>query len=114
MSYADMGLLRADYYITVFDETGRPVNRRVSAKIYTQDKFYGINIEDYYNKTNKAMRIPLIAVDKDGKALSGVKASVKIIKHEYRTVLAKSGSYYRYKSEHEEVVSYNKTLDLKR
>ncbi len=112
MSYADMGVLRADYYVTVFDETGRPVNRRTSATIYTQDKFYGIDLEDYYNKTDKAMRIPLIAVDKDGKALSGVKANVKIIKHEYRTVLAKSGSYYRYKSEHEEVVKYNKTIDL--
>jgi uncharacterized protein YfaS (alpha-2-macroglobulin family) len=112
MSYSDMGVLQADYYVTVFDETGRPVNRRTSATIYTQDKFYGINLEDYYNKTDKVMRIPLIAVDKDGKALNGVKASVKIIKHEYRTVLAKSGSYYRYKSEHEEVVQYNKTIDL--
>ena len=112
MAYSDMGVLRADYYITVFDETGRPVNRRASAQIYTQDKFYGVDLEDYYNKTDRIMRIPLIAVDKDGNALKGVKASVKIIKHEYRTVLAKSGSYYRYKSEHEEVTKYNQTIDL--
>lgn len=112
MSYADMGVLKADYYITVFDETGRPVNRFTSATIYTQDKFYGIKLDDYYNKTERLMRIPLIAVDKDGNALNNIKAQVKVIKHEYRTVLAKSGSYFRYKSEHEEVVLEDKTIDL--
>ncbi len=112
MDWIDMGLLAADYFITVFDETGRPVNRYVSAKIYTQDKFYGISVPDYYNKTNKLMSIPIIAVSKAGEALSGVKAEVKLIKHEYRTVLAKSGEYFRYKSEHEEVVLENKIIDL--
>jgi len=112
MEWSDMGVLGADYYITVFDETGRPVNRFVSAKIYTQDKFYGIALTDYYNKTNKQMNIPVIAVDKAGNALSGVKAQIKLIKHEYRTVLAKSGDYFRYKSEHEEITLENKTIDL--
>lgn len=52
-SYSDMGILSADYYITVFDETGRPVNRNVSVDVYTQDKFYGILLNDYYNRTEK-------------------------------------------------------------
>ncbi len=111
-NYSNMGVLQADYFITVFDETGRPVNRKQTVSIHTQKAFYGINIPDYYNKTNSMMKIPLIAVDKSGKALNGVQAQVKLIKHEYRTVLAKSGSYYRYKSEHEEVVLHNKTLIL--
>jgi uncharacterized protein YfaS (alpha-2-macroglobulin family) len=111
-NYSNMGVLQADYFITVFDETGRPVNRMESIDIYTQKQFYGIDIPDYYNRTNSMMKIPLIAVDKKGKALSGIQAQVKLIKHEYRTVLAKSGSYYRYKSEHEEVVLQNKTVVL--
>ncbi len=110
--YANMGLLQADYYITVFDETGRPVNRKKTVDIYTQNAFFGIKIDDYYNKTNRMMQIPLIAIGKDDKALSGIQAQVKLIKHEYRTVLAKSGSYYRYKSEHEEVVLQDKVISL--
>ncbi len=111
VSYKDMGLLQADYFITVFDETGRPVNRYQSVKVYTQDKFFGINIQDYYNTVNKQMSIPLIVLNKDGKATNGT-ADVKIIKHEYKTVLAKSSSSYRYKSEHKEVVKYNKTTSI--
>ncbi|MFN8255160.1 MAG: MG2 domain-containing protein [Bacteroidales bacterium] len=110
--WADMGLLGADYFVTVFDETGRPVNRYVTTKIYTQDKFYGISLPDYYNKTNKQMSIPLIVVNKSGEALSGVKAQVKLIRHDYKTVLTKSGDYFRYKSEHEEIVLEDKTIDL--
>ncbi|RLD68817.1 MAG: alpha-2-macroglobulin family protein, partial [Bacteroidetes bacterium] len=111
-NYSNMGVLQADYFTTVFDETGRPVNRKNTVNIYTQKAFYGVEISDYYNKTNRLMKIPLIAVDKNGKALNGVQAQVKLIKHEYRTVLTKSGSYYRYKSEHEEVVKHNKTIIL--
>jgi len=111
-NYSNMGVLQSDYFITVFDETGRPVNRKQTVNIYTQKAFFGVDITDYYNKTNRMMKIPLIAVDKNGKALKGVQAQVKLIKHEYRTVLAKSGSYYRYKSEHEEVILQNKNIIL--
>lgn len=111
-NYSNMGVLQSDFFITVFDETGRPVNRINSVSIYTQKQFYGIDIPDYYNRTNNLMKIPLIAVDKNGKALNGMQAQIKLIKHEYRTVLAKSGSYYRYKSEHEEIVLQNKTIVL--
>jgi alpha-2-macroglobulin len=111
-TYSDMGVLTADYFITVFDETGRPVNRFSSVDIYTQDKFFGISLDDYYNKTNRVMKIPMVAVDKSGEALKNVSAQVQVIKHEYRTVLAKSGDNYRYKSEHEEVILENKNIVL--
>jgi uncharacterized protein YfaS (alpha-2-macroglobulin family) len=111
-TYKDMGVLTADYFITVFDETGRPVNRMASVDVYTQDKFYGLMLDDYYVKTNKTLKVPMVAVDKNGVALKNVNANVKVIKHEYRTVLAKSGEYYRYKSEHEEVVLENKSIVL--
>jgi alpha-2-macroglobulin len=111
-SYMDMGLLTADYFITVFDETGRPVNRFASVQIFTQDKFYGIRLDDYYNRTDRTMKIPVVAVDKNGTALNNVNAQIQVIKHEYRTVLTKSGEYFRYKSEHEEIILENKTVVL--
>ena len=111
-NYAHMGVLQTDVYITVFDETGRPVNTRKSFPTYTQDVFYGLKMPGYYTKTNNTMKMPLIAVDKNGKALSGVQASVKIIKHEYKTVLQKSGNYFRYRSEKEEKVLENRIVNL--
>lgn len=96
-TFENMGLLQADIFTTVFDETGRPVNRKNSVEIYTQDIFYGIGYFDYYLATNSEIKMPLIAVNKDGKSVNS-KATIKVIKHEYQTVLNKSGSYFRYES----------------
>ena len=108
ISYKNMGVLQSDIYTTVFDETGRPVNRLNNVNIYTQDVFLGIKYQGYYTKTGQPVKINLIAVDKNGKALDEFKAKVKLIKYEYKTVLSKSGSYFRYRSE-----KIEKTLDLK-
>jgi uncharacterized protein YfaS (alpha-2-macroglobulin family) len=98
--FKNMGLLEADFYATVFDETGRPVSRMVSADIFTQQQFFGISDDGYsYYPLNQAIRFPVIAIDKDQHVLNGVKAQVKIIKHEYRTVLSKAGNYFRYESQ---------------
>lgn len=107
-SYSNMGVLQSDIYTTVFDETGRPVNRLKNVDIYTQDVFLGIKYQGYYTKTGQAVKVELIAVDKNGKALEGFKAKLRLIKYEYKTVLSKSGSYFRYRSE-----KIEKTLDLK-
>ncbi len=101
-TYLDKGRLQATFYTTVFDETGRPVSRAASADIFTQDVFFGIQ-EDwyYYYPLNQAVKFPLVAVSKDGKAINAT-ARVEVIKHEYRTVLAKSGSYFRYESQQDD------------
>jgi uncharacterized protein YfaS (alpha-2-macroglobulin family) len=100
--YADRGVLQADFYTTVFDETGRPVSRLSSVDVYTQDVFYGIkNDWFYYYPLNQPVHFPLVAVNKDGNAVF-VNAKVEVIKHEYRTVLTKSGSYFRYESQEED------------
>lgn len=108
-NYKNMGILQSDLFVTVFDETGRPVNRLSTVNIYTQDVFYGIKYSNYYVKTGNPIIVDLIAVDKNGKALTGIDAVVKLIKHEYKTVLSKSGSYFRYRSEKVE-----KEVEIKR
>jgi len=37
----------------------------------------------------------MVAVNKDGNAVTAT-AKIEVIKHEYRTVLTKSGDYFRY------------------
>lgn len=101
-SYANMGVLQTNFYTTVFDETGRPVSRVSSADIYTQDVFYGIKYDwYYYYPLNQPVKLELVSVNKEGNATSST-ARVEVIKHEYRTVLTKSGSYFRYDSQKED------------
>lgn len=101
-NYANMGLLQANFYTTVFDETGRPVSRLSNVDIYTQDIFYGIKDDwFYYYPLNQPVRFPIVAVNKEGSSISSV-AKIEVIKHEYRTVLTKNGDYFRYESQKED------------
>ncbi len=98
-NYSNVGVLQANFYTTVFDETGRPVSRSATADIFTQDVFYGIKRDYfYYHPLNQPINFELASVNKEGKPAVSV-ANVQVIKHEYNTVLAKSGSYFRYQSQ---------------
>jgi len=108
--YQDMGLVQADVYTTVFDETGRPVNRKNTLTISTQEVYYGIASDRYYAATNSEIQFPIVALDKNGKVLSGVKTHFQLIKHEYKTVLSRSGGYFRYRSEKVEKVLEDKEI----
>ena len=110
--YRNMGILHSTLFTTVFDETGRPVNRLNNFKIYTQDVFYGIKCDDYYVKTGYPVKFDLIAVDKEGNELDDTEAEIKLIRIEYKTVLTRSGSYFRYKSERVENIIENKKIKL--
>ncbi|MDP4244926.1 MAG: MG2 domain-containing protein [Bacteroidota bacterium] len=101
--YKNLGLLQATFFATVFDETGRPVSRSTSVDIFTQPVFFGVADDGYYYyPLNQTVRFPVIALDRSGKLLNGVAARVQVVKHEYRTVLTKSGSYFRYESQKED------------
>lgn len=98
-SYSNIGVLQTNFYTTVFDETGRPVSRAASVDVFTQDVFFGIKRDwYYYAPLNQPVKFQLAAVNKDGAGSSGT-ARIEVIKHEYRTVLTKSGNYFRYESQ---------------
>ncbi|HEU4634051.1 MAG TPA: MG2 domain-containing protein, partial [Flavisolibacter sp.] len=110
--YQNMGLLQAGFYATVFDETGRPVSRTATTEIYTQDIFHGIREDDsYYYPINQPVQFGLISVNKEGAAVTSV-AKVQVIKHEYRNVLTKSGSYFRYESQKEDKVLQEREMSI--
>ncbi|RYY90361.1 MAG: alpha-2-macroglobulin family protein [Chitinophagaceae bacterium] len=108
--YNEHGLLQASFYTTVFDETGRPVARKVSADIFTQPLFFGLQDDGYYYYTlNQPATFQIASVSKEGKAVNA-NAQVKVIRHEYNTVLTKSGDYFRYESQEQDKVLYDGTL----
>ncbi|MEZ4887285.1 MAG: MG2 domain-containing protein [Chitinophagales bacterium] len=111
-AYADMGILQGRFYATVFDESGRPVNRAANFEVNTQDVFLGIGRFSNYVSTRTSMDIPLVAVTKEGKVQSET-AQLQIIRYNWRTVLESTGrGRYRYKSQKEEVVEVNKQVNL--
>ena len=103
--FKDIGVLEGSVFTTVFDETGRPVNRVNRFDVYTQDVFYGIKIADSYVNTREPVQVPLIAVNKDGKAMQGAKAHLQVIKLNWQTVLQKNDyGELRYVSQKKEQV----------
>ncbi len=100
--YSNMGVLQSNFYTTVFDETGRPVSRATSVDIFTQDFFYGIKYDwFFYYPLNQPVKFQLVSVNKEGNIANST-ARIQVIKHEYRTVLTKSGRYFRYESQKED------------
>lgn len=98
-TYSNMGVLQTNFYTTVFDETGRPVSRAASLDVFTQDVLFGVKKDwYYYYPLNQPVKFFLAAVNKDGNATTAT-ARIEVIKHEYKTVLTKSGSYFRYESQ---------------
>ena len=111
-TYQHTGVLQVSFFTTVFDETGRPVSRGTQADLFTQDVFLGVkNDWYYYYPLNQAVKFQLAAVNRDGQAISTA-ARVEVIKHEYRTVLSKSGSYFRYESQREDKQLVNGELNV--
>ena len=59
-TYTNSGALQANFYTTVFDETGRPVSRAASVDVYTQDVFFGIKRDwFYYYPLNQTIKFAL-------------------------------------------------------
>jgi uncharacterized protein YfaS (alpha-2-macroglobulin family) len=100
--YLNVGALQASFYTTVFDETGRPVSRGSSLDIYTQSIFFGVKRDwYYYYPLNQPAKFQFAAVNKDGNVITA-EARIEVIKHEYKTVLTRSGNYFRYESQQED------------
>ncbi|OWY23157.1 alpha-2-macroglobulin [Sphingobacteriales bacterium UPWRP_1] len=111
--YADMGVLSGKLFATVFDESGRPVYSMAPFDVYTQDVFYGIADVGGYVSTRTPVDIPLVAVDKAGKATSA-KAHLEIVRFEWRTVMQSVGGSgrYRYESQRQEITEVSQDINI--
>lgn len=110
--YANLGVLEASFFSTVFDETGRPVNRVSRATIYTQPVLFGLGNTGWnYFPLRQNINFPVIAINSKEQVMNAT-AQIQVIKHEYRTVLSKSGSYFRYESQKESKVIASRTMQV--
>ncbi len=112
-AYKGIGALEGKLYATVFDETGRPVNRVKRFDVFTQDVFYGIRMNDYYVNARENFAIPFIAVDRHGKALKSATAQVQVIRHDWYSMLEKNeNGDYRYVSHKNDRIMLDQEITL--
>jgi alpha-2-macroglobulin len=112
-AYHDMGILEGKTFVTVFDETGRPVNRLNTFEVYTQPVMFGIGMPDTFIGTNVPIQIPLLALT-PASELANTKASVEIIRFEYQTVIEKNpDNSVKYSSKKLPKIVYGRTVDFK-
>ncbi|MDP4173368.1 MAG: MG2 domain-containing protein [Bacteroidota bacterium] len=101
-------------YLSVFDPTGRTVDRSTSIEVYPLDYYIGIKSPGYYFSTNEQITFKIAAVDKNDKTpSSSMPAIARLIRYDWQTVLKKdnSGRYY-YASEKKDIQEWERNLDL--
>ncbi len=112
-NYSNTGLLDGRIYITVFDETGRPVNRVQQFDVSTQKVYFGIKLSDYYNVARQPMNIEVAAADAKGNAAATSSGNVQVIRVYWETVMEHTyDSRYRYVSQKREKILIDKQLTV--
>lgn len=107
------GYMQGTAFVSVFDVTGRTVNRTTNFKAYPKDYFLGIGSRGYYYGTNKDVVFDLVAVNPEDKAINNFGAEVELIRYEWQTVLTKSGNgRWRYTSEQKQIAEWKRSLTL--
>ncbi len=111
-SYEHTGLLSGTVHVTVFDETGRPVNRVLPVEISTQKTYFGILLSDYYNNARQPMQIRFAATDASGNPVAG-NAGIQVIRVYWETIMERTyGSRYHYVSQKREKILVDKQLSI--
>lgn len=105
------GLIDGKVYTTVFDETGRPVNRLTKFDLYTQTTFVGLKPLPYWLSTDKPISINMIAVNDKQKAVSS-KAKMEVVMVDWETILERNYGQIAYRSQRRELVILSKTVNI--
>ena len=107
------GILEGRMYVSVFDLTGRTVNRVQPFTVYPNSAAIGIQSPGTYFGVNRNINFSLVAVDRKDQALRNFAADVRLVRLEWQTVLKKdhAGRYY-YASEEKEILEWEKRVTL--
>ncbi|MBX0292244.1 alpha-2-macroglobulin family protein [Hymenobacter sp. HSC-4F20] len=109
--YTDLGTLEGAAFTTVFDETGRPVNRLATFEVQTQSVLFGVKSPDELVSTGKPLAVQLVALTPAGKPAQA-QAQVRIVRLLWETVIERQGGRYIYNSQKREQVVLNRTIPV--
>ncbi len=90
------GIYKGVQFISVFDPTGRTVNKISSFNVYPNDYYIGIKNSGYYMSTNSNIHYQFVAVDANDKPIKNFDAEITLAKYKWNTVLKKNrdGKFY--------------------
>ncbi|MBK8944036.1 MAG: alpha-2-macroglobulin family protein [Ignavibacteriae bacterium] len=107
------GKISAYAYVSVFDLTGRTVNRVVNFDIFTKNNFIGIKSPDYYLNNNQNYNFEIVSVDKDDKPSKSFNGIAKLVRYKWDSVLRKDyDSRNIYTSVKSEIVEWEKEISI--
>ncbi|GAA4372511.1 alpha-2-macroglobulin [Hymenobacter koreensis] len=111
--YRDLGTMEGTAFATVFDETGRPVNRLATFEVRTQPVLYGVQQLPELVSTRQPTEIRVVALSPlnstQGKPTRAA-ALVRVVRILWETVLERQGGRYIYQSQRREEVVLTKTV----
>jgi len=107
----DMGTLTGTAFATIFDETGRPVNRLATFEVQTQKTMFGIERIGGLVGTHQDVPIQFVALTPTGKPTAAT-AQVTIVRKLWETVLERQGDRYVYNSQRREEVLSSKEFTV--
>jgi uncharacterized protein YfaS (alpha-2-macroglobulin family) len=107
----DLGTLEGVAFATVFDETGRPVNRLATFEVQTQAVMFGIQQPSELVSTRQELPIKMVALTPAGKP-TRAQAQVQIVRLLWETVLERQGGRLVYNSQKREQVLQNQAVNV--
>ena len=105
----DLGTLAGTAFATVFDETGRPVNRLATFEVRTQATMFGIQQLPDLVTTQREMTVRLLALTPAGQPTTAP-AQVRVVRKLWETVLERRGGRFVYNSQQRSQTLLNQTL----
>ena len=94
------GVIDGAMYVSVFDLTGRTVNRNAAFTVHPNAVYIGIKSPGTYFAVNKTSNFNIVAVNREDRVRSGEQVDVRLVRLEWHTVLKKDYSdIYFYASE---------------
>lgn len=110
-AFTNAGIFNGKVYSTVFDETGRPVNRRLDFNIYTQKTFLGVSHIPYWLSSGKPVNIHMIALNEKEKPVSA-KAKLEVVLSVWETVIERNYGQNRYRSQEKQRVVLSRDINI--
>ncbi len=106
----EAGLVKAQAFISVLDETGRAVHRLAEYEVRTQSYFPGIKCEENWVSAGSPVHTSLVAVNAEGKPIPG-KLQVKLIRYLWQNVVEKDyRGYFNFMPRRQEVLVSDKIV----
>ncbi len=107
------GKIKGTAFVSVFDLTGRTVNRALNFNVFPKKYFIGINAPGYYFGTDQNLTFQFVAVDENDEAIDDLDSKIELIRYEWQTVLKRGrNNRYYYGSEQKEVKVWDKYLTI--